>query len=160
MSPSPANRRGIPPERIVCTGDVVAYCANPTETVDLVRQAGIHVVMGNCEESLAAGAADWGCGFAPGSSCDRLSDAWFAHADRQLDREARLWMAGLPRRLDLEIAGRRLCVIHGGVTSINRFLFASSTAEEKAEELNAADCNEIVAGHCGLPFTELIGGNL
>lgn len=157
---SAAKRLGIPPERVICTGDVVAYCADPAETVDLVRKAGIHVVMGNCEESLAAGRADCGCGFAPGSSCDRLSAAWFEHADRQLDREARAWMTGLPRRLYLEIAGLRLCVVHGGVTSINRFLFASSAAADKVEELDAANCDGIIAGHCGLPFTQVIGGRL
>jgi hypothetical protein len=52
-----AARLGIPPGRIVCTGDVVAYGADPAASVDLVRAAGIHVVMGNCEESLASAAA-------------------------------------------------------------------------------------------------------
>ena len=51
-----ARRRGIPPARIICTGDIVAYCADATATVDAVRAAGIHAIMGNCEESLAAGA--------------------------------------------------------------------------------------------------------
>src|SRR5829696_1562793 len=32
-----AERRQIPPERIVCTGDVVAYGADAKATVDLVR---------------------------------------------------------------------------------------------------------------------------
>lgn len=157
---SQADRLGIPPERVICTGDVVAYSGDPAETVDLVREAGIHVIMGNCEESLAAGAEDCGCGFAPGSSCDRLSAAWFAHADRQLDREARLWMAGMPRQLYLELAGYRLCVVHGGVTSINRFLFASSAAADKVAEMDAANCDGIIAGHCGIPFTQVIGARL
>ena len=68
-----AARRQIPPERIVCTGDLVAYGADAKATIDLIRRSGIHLVMGNCEESLSAGAGDCGCGFAPGSSCDQLS---------------------------------------------------------------------------------------
>src|SRR5450432_1834339 len=75
-----AKRLGIPPNRVICTGDVVAYAADPAATVDLVRQAGMHVVMGNCEESLGTNAADCGCGFATGSACDLLSVAWYAHA--------------------------------------------------------------------------------
>jgi hypothetical protein len=35
-------------------------------------------------------------------------------------------MRSLPRQLYLEINGRRLVVVHGGVTSINRFIFATS----------------------------------
>ncbi|HKL26714.1 MAG TPA: metallophosphoesterase family protein, partial [Desulfuromonadales bacterium] len=33
----------IPPERTICTGDVVAYCAEPRETVDLIRDWGVAV---------------------------------------------------------------------------------------------------------------------
>ena len=83
-----AERLGIPGERMICTGDVVAYCADPVATVDLVRRCGAHVVMGNCEESLAAASSDCGYGFAPGSACEKLAAAWFAHADRTLDAEA------------------------------------------------------------------------
>jgi len=36
-----AARRRIPPGRMICTGDVVAYRANPVETVALVRAAGL-----------------------------------------------------------------------------------------------------------------------
>ena len=63
-----ARRRQIPPERVICTGDVVAYGADGNATVDLIRSAGIHVVAGNCEEALARRARDCGCGFAQGSS--------------------------------------------------------------------------------------------
>src|SRR5258708_37318059 len=60
-----ASRRNIPRHRVVCTGDVVAYGADPKACVDLVGNAGIGVVMGNCEKQLAADADDCGCGFAP-----------------------------------------------------------------------------------------------
>src|SRR5690348_4001959 len=89
-----AARRGIPAARIICTGDLVAYCGDPAATIDLVRRAGIHVVMGNCDEQLAQHAADCGCGFPTGSTCERLSAAWFAHADAEVDRDARAWLAG------------------------------------------------------------------
>jgi predicted phosphodiesterase/pyruvate-formate lyase-activating enzyme len=155
-----AARLGVPPGRIVCTGDVVAYGADAAATVELVRAAGIHVVMGNCEESLAAQAADCGCGYARGSACDRLAAAWFAHADRELGRDARAWMAQLPRRIDVTIAGARLAVVHGGVDRMNRFVFASSPAAIKAEELARAEVDGIVGGHCGLPFTQVVQGKL
>lgn len=155
-----AKRLSIPSDRMTCTGDVVAYCADPLATVRAIRAAGIRVVQGNCEESLAAGASDCGCGFAPGSACDRLSSAWFAHADAALDAEARRWMRSLPRRLDIVIGGRRLAVIHGGTGSINRFIFASTRPEVKREEIDQAAVDGIVGGHCGIPFTQTIDGFL
>jgi predicted phosphodiesterase len=155
-----AARDQVPSGNIICTGDVVAYGADAAATAALVRASGIHVVMGNCEESLGAGAADCGCGFTPGSSCDELSAAWFAHARRELDDDGRAWMAGLPRRLDLVIGGLRLAVVHGAVSSVNRFVFGSTAAAIKVAELDLAGTDGIVAGHCGLPFTQSIGGRL
>ena len=155
-----ARRLGIPGERMVCTGDVIAYCADPAATVDLVRRSGARVVMGNCEESLAARSGDCGCGFVPGGACEKLAAAWFAHADRTLDGGARAWMASLPRRIDLAVDGRRLAVVHGGVTLINRFLFASTAPLIKAAELETSGADGIIGGHCGLPFTQIIRGKL
>src|SRR5215472_14622804 len=58
-----AARLSISADHIICTGDVVAYGADAAATVDLVRDRVGHVVMGNCEQSLAAGSVDCGCGF-------------------------------------------------------------------------------------------------
>jgi predicted phosphodiesterase/uncharacterized Fe-S cluster-containing radical SAM superfamily protein len=155
-----AERRGIPPARIICTGDLVAYCGEPQETIDLVRRSGIHVVMGNCDEALGRGGPDCGCGFPSGSACERLSAAWFASADRAVDDDARAWLAALPRRIDLAIAGRRLAVIHGGVDRINRFVFASTAGAIKRDELARSGVDGVIGGHCGLPFTQEVDGRL
>src|ERR1700680_3694006 len=130
-----ARRRGIPSERIICTGDIVAYGADAVATTAAVREAGIWAVMGNCEESLAAGAEDCGCGYAEGSACDRLASEWYAHAHHTLDAESRRWMGALPRRLVMEVGGRRLAVIHGGTRQINRFVFASTPEPVKRREI-------------------------
>ena len=68
--------------------------------------------------------------------------------------------AGLPGRITFTLAGRRLAAIHGGVGRANRFLFASSAEAELADELDAAGVEGIIGGHCGLPFTRLVGDRL
>ncbi|HXP77990.1 MAG TPA: radical SAM protein [Stellaceae bacterium] len=155
-----ARRRGIPPERILCTGDIVAYAADAVATTAAVREAGIWAVRGNCEESLAAGAEDCGCGYAEGSACDRLASEWYAHAHRTLDAESRRWMSALPRRLTIEVGGRRLAVIHGGVRQINRFVFASTPEPVKRREIATLAEDGVIAGHSGIPFSELVAGTL
>jgi hypothetical protein len=67
-------------------------------------------------------------------------------------------MGALPRRI--EYNGRRLAVVHGSVRSINRFIFASSDAPIKNRELDAAAGDGVLAGHYGLPFTQLLGTRL
>ncbi|MBB1092965.1 radical SAM protein [Rhodopseudomonas palustris] len=155
-----AARRGIPRHRVICTGDVVAYGADPKACVELLRDSDINVVMGNCEQQLAAGADDCGCGFAPGGECDRLSRAWFAHARSALDDADRQWMQGLPMRLDITVSGLRLAVVHGSPSAINRFVFASTPSRIKAAELTMAGVDGIIGGHCGIPFTQVIDGRI
>ncbi|HUY01918.1 MAG TPA: radical SAM protein [Acetobacteraceae bacterium] len=155
-----AERLRVPPERMICTGDVIAYGADPRATLALIRAAGIAIVMGNCEESLGADAADCGCGFAPGSACDRLSAAWFAHATREVGPADRGWMAALPRRIDLVLGGRRLAVVHGTPSRINRFVFDSTPDAELLDELALVGTDGVIGGHCGLPFTRRIGERL
>jgi hypothetical protein len=155
-----AARRGIPPGRMLCTGDVVAYCADAAATLDLMMASGIATVMGNCEESLAQGGEDCGCGFEAGTACDLLSRGWFAHASAQVGPHHRAWMAALPRRIDLRLGGRRLTAIHGGAARINRFLFASVPDAVLAGEIAATGAEGVIAGHCGIPFTRLVGARL
>ena len=128
----------IEPSRIVCTGDIVAYCAEPAETVELIRDWGVHVIMGNCEESLAASEADCGCGFEPDSSCSVLAINWYRYADRRVDIGQRRWMQSLPRNLDFELGATKFRVVHGSVERINEFVFASDDVERKRAQIEAA----------------------
>jgi hypothetical protein len=57
-------------------------------------------------------------------------------------------------------SGRRPAVVHGTLSEINRFVFASSAESLKAAELELAGCDGVIGGHSGLPFTEVIGGRL
>lgn len=150
-----AERRAIPATNVICTGDVVAYAASPEATTRLIRDWGIHVVAGNCEEQLAEGAEDCGCGFEEGSVCDRLSRGWYPYALDHTSAASRAWMAGLPTRLDFVYAGASFAVLHGGATQNNRFLFGSeiqSVNREFADVCQEKPCSIVLAGHAGLPF--------
>jgi predicted phosphodiesterase len=147
---------GIDAAHTICTGDVVAYCAELEETIAAIRAWGCHVVAGNCEEQLAAGADDCGCGFAENSACNDLAKSWYAFASGRVSAESKRWMAALPGFMTFSVAGWRFRVIHGGVACINRFVFASQDTL-MAEELAAAGADIVIAGHAGLPFIKRIG---
>lgn len=151
-----AGELGIPPERCVCTGDIVAYGADPAESVALIRAWGAHVIAGNCEMALADAAFDCGCGFETGTACDMDARRWYAHARREIDDDARRWMAALPKFFRLSLATRRVIVVHGAPSRINRFVFASTPAAEKLAEARRAGAELVIAGHSGLPFTETL----
>lgn len=147
---------GIDAMHTICTGDVVAYCAEPEETVAAIRAWGCHAVAGNCEEQLADDADDCGCGFARDSDCDRLAKDWYAFARRRISAHSRAWMAGLAKALVLTVAGRTVRVIHGGVDRINRFVFASQH-KLVAAQLEKAGADIVIAGHAGVPFIAQVG---
>jgi predicted phosphodiesterase len=146
----------IPPSHCICTGDVVAYCAEPEETAAAVRDWGCHVIAGNCEEQLAAAAEDCACGFEAGSECDRLAKGWYPFANARITGETRIWMAGLPRTFAVLVGDWRFRVVHGGFDTINRFIFASQR-DALAEELARAEADVVVGGHAGVPFIERMG---
>lgn len=156
-----AKALGIACERMICTGDVVAYCGDPSATLDAMRDQDISLVAGNCEKQLAAGAQDCGCGFEAGTVCDLLSAGWFAFANSQVSIPQRAWMASAPDIVTFTQAGLRYGVIHGGVHDIARFIWQTSgddvfTQEWEAVEAAIGPVDGIIAGHSGLPFVKQI----
>ena len=156
-----AESRRIGRERRICTGDVVAYGADPAVCFDL-WSAEAELVAGNCERQLAAGAPDCGCGFAAGSTCDRLSRGWYPFAAAKIGARQRAAMAALPDLLLFRHRGRRHAVIHGGLTDIARYLWPVSPDAAFAEEIAAIEAlagpvDAVIAGHCGIAFQREIG---
>ncbi|WP_020675171.1 metallophosphoesterase family protein [Geopsychrobacter electrodiphilus] len=151
-----AKELAIPPARVICTGDVIAYCAEPQETLQLIRDWGIAVVQGNCEESLGADAPDCGCGFDEGTTCSLLSVEWYQYATQRVSADERHWMQNLPKSLSFELAGKRVRVVHGGVRQINRFIFPSTPEAVKRKELVLAGSDVLIGGHSGIPWGEKI----
>lgn len=146
----------------ICTGDVVAYCADPNETAALARSSGWNIIAGNCERQLARGDDDCGCGYASGTVCDRLSADWWPYLRHTASAETVDWLDGLPDLGVFVADGRRYGVIHGGVLENNRFIWPSTPEDmllseiAKAEEVFGA-IDGIVSGHSGIAFSRRVG---
>ncbi|MGI9306357.1 MAG: metallophosphoesterase family protein, partial [Gammaproteobacteria bacterium] len=148
-----------PPEMLVCTGDLAGYCADGAAVCAFARQNLIGAVFarGNCERAVAADEEDCGCGFAPGTVCERLSAAWHAHAKNSINAEDKTWLGELPARRIIRFGGRRLAVLHADAETDNNFIFASSPAAQKRRALEKLGVDGVIAGHGGIPFTQKLG---
>jgi len=149
----------------ICTGDIVAYAADAQAAVDAVRRLECPVVAGNCERQIGDGADACGCGFQEGTACDLASGAWYAHANRQLDADAKAWMRKLPDIGVLAHQGTRYAVIHGGARENNRFLWPSTPDEVFRGEIAYLESlvgpiGGVLAGHSGIAFQRVIDGKL
>ncbi|WP_189638624.1 metallophosphoesterase family protein [Paramylibacter ulvae] len=155
----------IPACNIICTGDIVAYCADPEACAQRVRAIGGPVLAGNCERNLANGDDDCGCGFDEDSACNLLSRAWYAHADAQTSVESKKWMATLPDRIVFSHHGKRYAVLHGAASDISRFIWPTTPdtviaaeIEILTQQVGAVDI--VLAGHTGLLMTRKIGSTI
>ncbi|MDA3858108.1 MAG: metallophosphoesterase family protein [Roseovarius sp.] len=157
-----ARKVAIPAQRMICTGDLVAYCAEASETVGEIRALGCLVVAGNCEKQLASNAMDCGCGFEKDSRCDVLSGAWYRHADRAIGAPDRRWMGGLPDMITFQHEGRCCVVLHGGISDVSRFLWPTSPEAEFQEEIDLIQSltgriDMVIGGHSGIAFQRQVG---
>lgn len=155
-----ARALGIPPGRIIHTGDAAAYAADGAAVAARLAASGVHCLQGNVEQQLAEDGDDCGCGFAEGSSCDALSASWYGHARATVPAELRAWMGQLPLTMSFTLQGKSFLVVHGAVRRINRFMFASHDEARFQRELARTHCQGVIAGHSGLPFTRSLGGRV
>lgn len=152
-----AEKAGIEPNHIICTGDIVGYCSQPQESINLIREWGIHSIIGNVEEQLREGQEDCGCDFDEGSRCDLFSMQWYPYAKSSLDEEAIEWMETLPDFIRFQFGGADCMVVHGSYFHISEYVFQSTPWKVKEQNFKESGANVILAGHCGLPFHDQKG---
>ena len=148
----------IPAANILCSGDVIGYCAQPEATVKMVRDWGIHCILGNVEIQLRDGAADCGCDFVEGGRCNVFSANWYPFAQQKISLESRSWMEKLPDFIRFSYAGQRVLLLHGGYDVTAAYVFASTPWPVKADQLARSESDVILAGHSGLPFSQQQAG--
>ncbi|SHM80160.1 metallophosphoesterase [Polaribacter sp. KT 15] len=155
-----AEKEGIPPENCICTGDIVGYCAQPEETVQLFKLWGAKSIVGNVEIQLRENAADCGCDFREGSRCDGFSQLWYPYAQSKLSSNSLEFLKTLPNTIQFEYASKKATVVHGSYFNVSEFIFKSTDWSKKAPNFIATNSDVIVAGHCGLPFQDQQNGQL
>lgn len=152
-----AEKLGIGSDHIICTGDIVAYCADPMETAYFIRNKNIHIIQGNCEQSLAEDSEECGCGFEEGTACDVLSKSWFSYCRSQINADIKEWFRSLPERLYFTFGEKEFAIIHGSPVNISEFVFASDPDEKLTAHIQKTGADCVIGGHSGLPFTKVIG---
>ncbi len=150
-----AQEKQIPPQNIICTGDIVAYCAQPEECLQLVMDWGIHCIAGNVELQLANGEEDCGCNFDEASRCDLFSRQWYPFAQKNIRAESLDWIRQLPQYLSFEYANKKGFVLHGAYQQTSEFIFQSTDWIRKKQQFDTLRVDLILGGHCGIPFSDI-----
>lgn len=147
-----AKAKGIPASNIICTGDIVAYCAEPEACLQAIRAWGIHCIAGNVELQLVNDEEDCGCNFAESTRCDLFSKNWYPFAKSNLSSDSIQWLETLPEFIQFNYAQKECFVLHGSYNNTSEFIFKSSPWASKATQFEELGVDVILAGHCGIPF--------
>ncbi len=142
-------------QNIICTGDIVAYCAEPERCAQVIRDWNIHSILGNVEIQLRDEEKDCGCNFNDGSRCDVFSRQWFPFAQKNITKDSIDCFKTLPDHLSFNYAGKRCAVVHGTYFETSGFIFKSTDWAAKQQNFDAANADVILGGHCGLPFNDV-----
>lgn len=154
-----ATEQKIPASNIICTGDIVAYCAEPEACLQAIKEWGIHCITGNVELQLINNENHCGCNFEESTRCDLFSKNWYPFAKGQVSQNSIDWLATLPQFIQFNYAQKECFVLHGAYENTSEFIFKSTPWETKIKQFKQLDVELILAGHCGIPFYDIQGSN-
>jgi diadenosine tetraphosphatase ApaH/serine/threonine PP2A family protein phosphatase len=132
------------------SGDCVGYGAFPDECVALLREVCDQAVLGNYDAKVLEfprRQKKWSRSKHP------LKFLAFAYAWKHLAQPSRDWLAGLPRQVRLNVAGRQILLVHATPLADDDAVGPHTTAaywQRCAEAAGGADL--VLAGHIHHPF--------
>jgi predicted phosphodiesterase len=145
--------------RSYCLGDLVGYGADPNGVIDLIRQSGVESLLGNYDEGVGWETGDCGC-FYPDAEAERIGEASYSFTVREVGPERKEYLRTLPRELHVEVAGKRLHLVHGSPRRINEYLLRDRD-ERTYQRLAASEPDDVLAfGHTHQVWAAWYGGKL
>lgn len=154
-----ARERGA--EALYCLGDLGAFGPNPDKVFPLLRDAGVHVMRGNYDDSIGRGLDDCQCGYTDprDNYYGRLS---YQYTVANTSPEHRAWLATLPDAFRFELGDERHALrvrcCHGSPRQMNEFLWESTTPTHFLEKLHRDHaCDVTLATHTGIHWARRVG---
>ncbi len=145
--------------RICCLGDLVGYGPDPNGVIDLIRSQGIDSILGNYDEGVAWETGDCGCFYAD-AEAKRIGEASYAFTVATVTAERKAYLRTLPRELHVDLAGKKVHLVHGSPRRINEYL-SRDRDERTYRRLAEAESDDVLAfGHTHDPWFRRYGKTL
>jgi putative phosphoesterase len=146
--------RGV--DLVWCGGDLVGYGANPGEVVDTIRRRGIPTIMGNYDDAIGYFRFVCGCDYPDEAAMNRglRSVQW---TKEHTSEAHKAYLRNLPYRLQREIDGRQVVLVHGSPDSLTEYLFAHKGDEVFGKHLQTTGADVLICGHTHKPYHKVIG---
>lgn len=151
-----ARRRGA--EELYCLGDLGGFGPSPDRVFPPLVEAGVRVVRGNYDDSIARGLPDCQCGYTDPRD-NHFARISYRYTLANTSPRWRRWMGELPESIRTRLGGARLLMCHGSPRRTNEFLWESTTSTGFLHHLaDRFRTDVILATHTGLPWVRRLPG--
>lgn len=140
-----------------CGGDLVGYGANPGEVVDEIRRRGIPTIMGNYDDGIGYFRIACGCDYSSEEAMERGQRSIFWTKANTSDEQKR-YLRNLPYKLQREIEGHQVVLVHGSPDVLNEYLKEDVANEVFRKHLTSTRADILLFGHTHKPFHKVLDG--
>jgi len=149
--------RGRDVDAVFCLGDVGGFGPHPDRVYPLLREAGVRVLQGNYDESLASGRTDCACGYTDPRD-NHFARISYEYTLARTSADNRAWLGTLPRHRRVQLGAHRLLMCHGSPRVVNEFLWESSTPAGLLRRfLREGDADVLLCTHTGIKWHRAVG---
>jgi putative phosphoesterase len=140
-----------------CLGDLVGYGPYPNEVIELIRSRNITTIMGNYDEGIGFETGDCGCAYTSWEEIKNgnVSIEW---TTQNTSRENKAFLRGLFKKIELEIEGKKVLLVHGSPRRINEYLYEDRPEKSMKRIIESLDISVLGCGHTHLPYHRKING--
>ncbi len=133
------------------TGDSVGFGPCPEETVELLRERGTIGVAGNFDLKVLRS-----CGARQkGNNQGWYAEGWTC---RQLSADSRKYLKELPRTIRLDVAGKKILVVHGSPDSMDEYIDPNTKEKRLRQLAEETGADVLIAGHAHRPLDKQVDG--
>ena len=153
-----ARRREV--DALFCLGDLGGFGPYPDRVYPLLRNAGVQVMRGNYDISLAEGLTDCGCGYTDPRD-NYYAALSYEYTFQNTSEENRRWLRTLPDMLRVQLGSYRLHMCHGSPRQVNEFMWESTTPDGLLGKLcQDYEAEVLLFTHTGIKWHRSLPGDL
>ncbi|PSL45615.1 putative phosphoesterase [Chitinophaga niastensis] len=142
-------------DQIYCLGDLTDAAPWHNEVIELIRRMRIPTIMGNHDERIAFDHPILPLSkHSPEEQVAR--EKAINYTKDTITRENKLFLAHLPRYIQLDFGHLKLLLAHGSTRSVDEYIYQHHNEEELIGLMNDQQINLLVTGHTHLSYIRFL----
>lgn len=127
------------PDKILCAGDIIGYNPFPNEVIEVFMQSNVFTILGNHDFALFTNDTSW---------FNELGVEGIKYTKKVIKTENLNYLWQLKRREFLNLANKKIAIVHGSPRDDDEYVFEEYLQEEFLEMVNA---EILIYGHTHFP---------